>query len=175
MKLVFAKQRYTNTHNASGASGSGYKPFTQSHLRVVGQQSQVEQWEESGASSNPESGRHTVLQAKNEVCCCLVGFRQGERPRGSGTWNIRPCHGSSAQRSSARSASGSSSEPEVAQVWRQGSSQRRQRHKIHAGNADVAPLLEARMCHRKLVVVWHATSIQRGARKHFCLARCANY
>lgn len=101
MKLLFAKQRYTNTRHASG----GYKPFTQSHLHLVGQQSQVEQWEESGASSNPESGRHTVLLAKNEVCCCLVGFRQGERPQGRGTWNIRPCHGSSAQLSAAQLSS----------------------------------------------------------------------
>lgn len=48
------------TRHASGE----YKSFIQSHLRVAGQQSQVEQREESGASSNPESGRHTVLSAK---------------------------------------------------------------------------------------------------------------
>lgn len=84
MKLVFAKQRYTKTRPASGE----YKPFTRSHLRVTGQQSQVEQWEESDTQF--------TLQ-KYEVQCCLVGFCQGERPRGRGTWNIRPCHGSSAQ------------------------------------------------------------------------------
>lgn len=142
---MFAKQIYTNTRSASGE----YKPFTQSHLRVMGQQSQVEQWEESEASSNPDSGRRAALLAKKKsVCCCLVGFRQGGRPRGKGTWNIRPCHGSSAQLSSALSASGSSSEPEVAQVWRKGSSQKRC-SKMHAGNADVTPLLEARTCHRR--------------------------
>lgn len=142
---MFAKQRYTNTRSASGE----YKLFTQSHLRVTGQQSQVEQWEESGASSIPDSGRRAALLAKKKsVCCCLVGFRQGGRPQGKGTWNIRPCHGSSAQLSSALSTSGSSSEPEVAQVWRKGSSQKR-RSKMHAGNADVTPLLEARTCHRR--------------------------
>lgn len=65
---MFAKQRYTNTRSASGE----YKPFTRSHLRVTGQQSQVEQWEESGASSNPDSGRRAALLAKKKKVCVVV-------------------------------------------------------------------------------------------------------
>lgn len=76
---MFAKQMYTNTRSTSGE----YKLFTQSHLRVMGQQSQVEQWEESEASSNPDSGRRAALLAKKKECVLLFGWvPSGRAPPG---------------------------------------------------------------------------------------------
>lgn len=84
-----------------------------------GQQSQVERLKSEEDVALPRQRQRCCPPPK--VCFCLLGRVGGGCPEGWGTWNIKPCHGSSAQLW-ALSRSGSLSGVEVAggvaQVWK---------------------------------------------------------
>lgn len=116
------------------------------------------------------------------MCFCLLGCVGGGCPEGRGTWNIKPCHGSSAQ-PWALSCSGSLSGVEVAagvaQVWKRFLSSllfsllghTTPLHVQAGGNVYVTLLLESRTLQKgKLAyeaLVWPCSSREQKELKHF--------